>query len=89
VFDCKVCLIQHKVIDEKEARIQDLLSQIEMLRTLAFPKMDTVQASYYRQEADNILSGSDEPIQMTEDLIGDEATRILTGNYDNSQVDTE
>ena len=71
LFKCKVC-------DEKEKRIQDLLSQITHLRDLAYPNRALSKQDLLRQaEFDRIISDN------REDEENIELESILDGSYDN------
>jgi len=79
---CPICI-------EKEKRIEDLLTQIEMLRSLALPR-NSATPTYVALEADEILSGSDETMHISaeQEAIDREAAALFSGSYDLSQVET-
>lgn len=77
---CSLCL-------EKDNRINDLLDQVQMLRKVAFPGDAQAEPSLRDQEMDRIISGSHEPIEVTESEDTKEAMNILMGTYDSSQID--
>lgn len=74
---CTVCI-------EKQRRIDDLLDQIAHLRKLVFTPEPEDTAKAFNAEMDNLLGGSDDPIQIPPDQDALEAARILTGDYDNT-----
>lgn len=76
-FKCKVC-------QEKDKRINDLLVEISYLRKLAGVEVPSTEGILASREADAILSASDSLIPIDENT---EVANILTGMYDNSQVD--
>lgn len=78
MWKCKVC-------EEKDLRIGELKHQIETLHKLVFPANTAKHISTIELERDRLLSGSDEAIQVIED----EASSILMGSYDLSQVELE
>jgi hypothetical protein len=81
MFSCRVCV-------EKEKRIDELKSQVEMLRSLVSPAVPSRSVPLVHVESDAILSARDEPVLLNKDQtkeldrIESEATKILTGNYD-------
>ncbi len=66
MFTCKVCA-------EKEARISDLLKQVELLQRLTFPPQAPGRLPLIELEANKILSGD------TDDAVEVEADSILDG----------
>lgn len=78
---CKVCT-------EKDLRIADLQKQIDLLHTLVFPsKQDTRQAFIQSLEANKILGGDSDPIEVrfSEDYSEadkKEAESLFNGDYD-------
>lgn len=73
------------VCHEKENRIQDLLQQVSMLKSLAFPPSSSRYSASEIAEFDALVSGSD--VIEVESQAAAEANRILTGNYDSDQVE--
>jgi hypothetical protein len=82
MFKCRIC-------EEKEKRISDLLSQVEMLKTVAYPNLNKRQLSLEDRERDHLLSGSDEMIDVPNDPASHEEAMILMGSYDNAQIEVE
>lgn len=78
---CKVCA-------EKDLRIADLIKQVDLLQTLVFPvKQDTRQAFMESLEANKILSGDTDPVEVrfAEDYSEadqKEAQSLFNGDYD-------
>lgn len=79
---CSVC-------SEKEFRIKDLLSQVEMLKKLAFPQQDLTRAHLEAREFDQLMSGSSDVITINTSDEELEVANILTGMHDSSQVAVE
>lgn len=80
MFKCRIC-------EEKDKRISDLLSQIEMLKSVAYPNLNKGKLTLEEEERDRLLSGSDELIEVTEDQLAQEASMLLMGSYDHTQVE--
>lgn len=84
---CRVCAEKDKQIGDKDSRIADLKAQIEDLRSLVLPKNTPGVIPLVSLEADAIMSGKDEAIEIPDaqraelDEIQSEATRILSGTY--------
>ena len=57
MFKCKAC-------PSHEKHIADLQEQIGYLRTLIFPKVDMYNPPLIQREADAILSGSNQPLEV-------------------------
>jgi hypothetical protein len=84
LFTCKVCLERSLLLKEKDARIHDLLVQIEVLTRLTVPPKSSGSLPTVQVEQDYIFSGSHEPVASLEDYTDDtalEANQILTGTY--------
>ena len=77
-FKCKVCA-------EKDARIQDLRSEISNLRKLVLPSGPANNFPMVNLEANAVLNPQSEAIEvsLTDLEVESEATRLLVGNYDN------
>jgi len=81
MFKCKVC-------SEKDKRIDDLQSQIAMLRAMVTPPSTARDIPILQVEADAVLSGKQDPIGIPEsqllawDQRQSEAHRILAGTYE-------
>lgn len=80
MFSCKAC-------KSKDAHIETLLAQVDLLRSLLPPQTSQTPTSAL-EEADRLLSGEgplpvalDEMQQKHLDEIQSEAARLLTGNY--------
>lgn len=71
-----------KLIEQYEARIADLKSQIEDLKRLAYTPTVTPMAEAILREQDAVLSGS-EIRELTEEEMNilSERDRLLSGNY--------
>ena len=82
MFKCKAC-------EAKQSHIEDLRKQIADLRTLALPKQDASVIPLVQLEADAVLSGTTDVIQVNTtdpqeddaEAIQSEASRILAGTY--------
>lgn len=80
---CKVC-------SEKDLRIADLTKQVDLLQTLVFPRKETTQSFMDSLEANKILSGDNEQVEIIitdEAAIAKEADELITGAYENEQMD--
>ena len=70
-----------------EARISDLMARISDLREVAIPKNTAYSIPLVQQEADAIMSGKDEVIELTESQLAEqdaeisERDRLLSGTY--------
>jgi len=79
MFRCKVCA-------EKDARIKDLTSQVDLLRNLLSPAKSR-DIPLIAIEADAVMSGRQEPLEPTSAQMREwealtlERDRILTGNF--------
>ncbi len=82
MFKCKSC-------ESKEQHIQDLRAEVAVLRRLAVVPSASDTLTYAHVEADRMLSGSTEPVSMTDVEDAQEADRILSGNYDRAQIEVE
>jgi hypothetical protein len=75
-----------RLIAQYEARISDLHAQIADLRALVLPTRDPNGITALEIEADSIVSGKDEVIEVEDrELLETEASLILSGMHD--QVD--
>lgn len=85
MFKCKVCA-------EKDKRIEDLKTQVDSLLSMVSPKTSAHTIPLNQIEADAILTGRDEVIEVEVDNLDTrrqqelieierEAQRILAGTY--------
>lgn len=75
---CQVCL-------EKDKRIEDLSKQVELLHSLALPKKETLSVFTTSLEANKLLDGSSDqvqiPLTLEQQKINEEAYQLLSGSY--------
>lgn len=76
-----------KLIEQYEARIADLKKQIEDLRSLNLPKVNSYLIPANDLEADAVMSGKEEVIHLSEQELKEleeavsERDRLLSGTY--------
>lgn len=81
MFRCKVCA-------EKDERIKDLQKQVEAFRSLVLAPQLSPYSEMSLREANIVLDGGDELLEVPNPT-DREMAALLTGNYDNAQVDFE
>lgn len=68
------------VCKEKDNRIEDLKKQVDLLTSLAFPPRHENEKTFMASiEANKLLEGSTEQVQLSEDEI--QAMDMLSGTY--------
>lgn len=88
MFECKICLQKDLRLADKDAEIKRLMEQVSMLREMVSPSKPKAP-SLQDREMDQILSGENEVIQVSEDEINNEAAQLFLGSYDSSQIEVE
>lgn len=61
---CKICI-------EKDKRIHDLKVEVELLRTHVFPENDVYTQPIATREADAIIGGNSQKIEVPEEQTGE------------------
>jgi hypothetical protein len=83
MFSCRLCSEKDLRIKDKNDEIIRLSEQLQMFRQLAFPQIDKAVVPN-TLEFDCLVSGSE---QVSQEDISREADALLSGSYDNTQVD--
>lgn len=80
------------LLREKDARIADLIKQIEDMRSMVYPSSMPKGIPYVQLEADAIISGKEETIALTPEEIRQaeeeiaERDSLLSGTYNTLNV---